>query len=403
MNLTRAQEGFLFLVKTEFNDGYNESRNNSLITDYTVAEWNEIYLYASKHSLGGTLYPTARCCSNIPASVLAGFKNDANRTVSGSIMLGSFANIIMRKFELAGIPSVIMKGPAISRYYPIPEYRKSGDSDIGVLPDDYDKACSILESNGFELERITTLHGEYTRDGLKVELHRLMVEPLPEEQANKYLVPVYSTGINNRVTMSIDSKLSFMTFPDDINGLEILLHMLQHFIMGGFGIKLLCDWMVFIRSISDSKIVDDVITHLDKLGLRTFASTCTWICKEYLGLTSANADLFISDDINADTANSLLLDAINAGEFQNKKPEYMVVLDDNSIGSLIRQFHYQMKHNHPKASKCILLWPILWVITLVVFVWNNMFLRKVKTSDIIKGALHRADDVSTGSLNLFKK
>lgn len=403
MQLTRVQEALLFLVKTEFTDGYNKSVKDIIPTDYTATEWDEIYSLASKHSLCGTIYPTARCCSNIPAAILANFKNDANRAVSSAIYLGSFAKIIMTKFDIAGIPSVIMKGPAISRYYPIPEYRKSGDSDIAVLPEDYEKACSILEQNGFELERATSLHGEYKKDGLKVELHRLMVEPLPEEDVNKQLVPIFSAGIKNHTTMTIDPKLSYAVFPDDINGLEILLHMLQHFIMGGFGVKLLCDWMVFIKHITDTSVTNSILTYLEQFGLRTFAGTCTWICKEYLGLSSEKAAPFLIDDISIDTANSLLTDALEAGEFQNKKPEYMVVLDDNSLGSLIKQFHYQMKHNHPKASKCVLLWPALWVITLVVFIWNNMFLRKVKTSDIIKGALHRAEGVSTGSLNLFKK
>lgn len=403
MELTAVQKALLLLVKTEFTEGYNGLKRPSLSVGLTPSQWNELLSLLRSHSMSSTVHQTIRFCTDIPQNIIQEIKKDTDKTVLSTLYLGSFSNIIIKKLEAAGIHCVMMKGPAISRYYPIPEHRKSGDADIAVLPEDFERACAILEANDFTMIRLTSLHGEYEKDGMKIELHRLIVEPLPEAKINSRLAEIYREGIENRTEFKIDELLPYKVFPEAINGLEIILHMLQHFIMGGFGIKLLCDWMVFAKHISSPEVCSALLSYLDELGLLTFVETCTRICVNHLGLEAEKGAPFIASYSDDKTADMLLLDAINAGEFQNKNPEYMVVLEDNSIVSLIKQFHYQMKHNHPKASKCVLLWPALWVITLIVFINNNKKLRHVKTFDIIKGAMNRAEGVSSKSLKLFVK
>ena len=49
-----------------------------------------------------------------------------------------------------------------------------------------------------------------------------------------------------------------------------------------------------------------------------------------------------------------------------------------------------MKMNHPKASPYVILWPALWVITLVVFLRNNRKLNRGKVRDILRNAGDRS-------------
>jgi hypothetical protein len=55
----------------------------------------------------------------------------------------------------------------------------------------------------------------------------------------------------------------------------------------------------------------------------------------------------------------------------------------------IREFHHPMHLNFPKAGKCFLFWPVLWVITLVRFLRNNRRVRAVSGRELLKSAGQR--------------
>lgn len=49
-----------------------------------------------------------------------------------------------------------------------------------------------------------------------------------------------------------------------------------------------------------------------------------------------------------------------------------------------------MKINHPRTSPYVILWPALWVITLVVFLRNNRKLNRGRARDILRNAGDRS-------------
>jgi len=56
--------------------------------------------------------------------------------------------------------------------------------------------------------------------------------------------------------------------------------------------------------------------------------------------------------------------------------------------------------NYPKAGRCFVFWPLLWVATLVRFVRNNKNFRKTATWDILKEASRRSRIMK--EIRLFK-
>ena len=64
-----------------------------------------------------------------------------------------------------GIPFVVMKGMSAAYYYPHPLFRSSGDIDILVKRDDFNRAAELLQKNNYQLKLdITDVshHNEYT-------------------------------------------------------------------------------------------------------------------------------------------------------------------------------------------------------------------------------------------------
>lgn len=68
----------------------------------------------------------------------------------------------------------------------------------------------------------------------------------------------------------------------------------------------------------------------------------------------------------------------------------MVMMRGTGLLDYIREFHHQMHLNFPKAGKCFLVWPVLWVITLVKFLYNNRKVRNISTKEILKEAKRRS-------------
>ena len=71
----------------------------------------------------------------------------------------------------AGIRTVVLKGFAVSRLYPVPEHRPCGDLDC-FLCGDYERGNRVAEQVGAEVKRDYYKHSHIVFRGLTVENHR---------------------------------------------------------------------------------------------------------------------------------------------------------------------------------------------------------------------------------------
>lgn len=89
-------------------------------------------------------------------------------------------------------------------------------------------------------------------------------------------------------------------------------------------------------------------------------------------------------------AEDFLRDVFAAEEFGGADKDRMVIVQKNSLGAYFKEFHYQMKMNHPKASPYVVLWPALWVVTFAVFLHNNRKFHRGRMKDILRSAGDRS-------------
>ena len=193
---------------------------------------------------------------------------------------------------------------------------------------------------------------------------------------------------------------------DAFHAYELLLHMLQHFLRAGFGVKLLCDWVVLWNREVDEKNREQYLKLVKESGLKGFSDTITRACIKYLGLKRENVlwmEPYPTDknreDVDKDTE-LFIKELEDAEEFGSSKNR-MVALRGNGLFDYVREFHHQMHLNFPKAGKVFLLWPVLWIITLVRFLRNNKKIRSVSGRELLENAGKRGKLVS--NMKLFKK
>lgn len=310
-------------------------------------------------------------------------------TAKQSYRLLFLTRCLVRTLEAAGVPVLVLKGSGAAELYPVPEMRKSGDVDM-LIPEDWlETARELLAKKQFLVKE--SQHANHhlafgSKDGIDLELHTMLAEPFRDSRINQTmqrLLPDYFEKKEYKECMGV--RLPVPSEPHQ--ALQLLLHMLQHFLRAGFGMKLLCDWVVFWNRDEVQGIVPEFQKLAESCHIREFADTITMVCKEFLGLRQ---DLPMGGSRDRKLAEEFLQDVFAAEEFGKADKDRMVIVQENSIWAYIKEFHYQMKINHPKASPYVVLWPALWVITLVVFLRNNRKLNRGKVKDILRNAGDRS-------------
>lgn len=321
-------------------------------------------------------------------------RESAVKTVQQSYRLLFLTRSLTKRLEERGVPVIVLKGVGAACWYPFPEYRKSGDVDLLLeRGETAAEAVRVLSELGYEVKEEQHANHHVAcagPEGIDVELHTMLAEPFDDENVNKIMEELQEDCFRRRTCREV-MGVPVPVAPDDIQALELLLHMLQHFLRAGFGLKLLADWVVFWNGEHPEGSRESFLELAEKCGLTGFAKAVTLVCETYLGLEPEK--LYPAgawEDLPKEYAEEFLTDIIQAEEFGKADPARMVALRRRSLVNYLREFHYQMRMNYPEQSKKKWLWPVLWIRTLRVFLQNNRRLKRGSLRGIIKSAGDRA-------------
>ena len=364
--------------------------------------WEEILGLAQAHAVLPLLYPLVEQGYPMPESVRCRLEHESRRTVQQSYHLMFLTHYVVNGLEEAGISSVVLKGVAAAGAYPVPELRKSGDVDVLLLePEQRERAEGILQGMGFA--RKPGENGNHhkvwrTDEGIDVELHVMMAEPFDSEKVNCFLRE-HMDQIRWRTQVVHVMGLDFPVLEKGDHAFQLILHMLQHFLRAGFGLKLLCDWVVLWNGEVSQREREEYLMGIRQTGLEGFSDMITSLCAEYLGLHRERAKRILTGTFQG-PLEVFMREILDAEEFGLNEESRMVVLRGNGLMDYIREFHHQMRLGYPGASRILLLWPVLWAVTFVKFCWNNRKIRRISFFEVIKRTKERSR--YTKELHLFK-
>jgi hypothetical protein len=298
------------------------------------------------------------------------------------------------------IPVIVLKGAVTASFYPVPELRKSGDVDLFFSKEvDVKKVKQVMQEAHFTIEK--EQHANHhlvctSPEGLDVELHFMVSEPFSYAKINHYLEKEKEQFQKHQIV--IDSMgVSLPALEKPYHAFQLLMHMLQHFLYAGFGLKLLCDWVVIWNTEWTPEEKKCFLKLTNESGTRKFAELITAVCVKYLGLKKEQVS-FLSLDY--EWAKQFLMDILEAEEFGLGDTNRMVMMSGSKPTDYIREFHHQMHLNYPKLGRIIVFWPILWSLTLQRFLVNNRKVRHTSAFSILKKAGSRSKLME--SLRLFE-
>lgn len=365
-------------------------------------DWNRFLELARCHAVLPLLYSMSET-DEIPGVVRQSIASESRRTVQQSYRLMFLTHYIVDKLEREGIRAAVLKGVAAAGCYPVPELRKSGDVDL--LLADVEK-CSeaerIMAAEGFRKNggQHAGHHQVWrTEEGIDIELHIALAEDFDNRMINDILCRQLDV-MAGRVRRETVMGLRFPVLADGDHAYFLLLHMLHHFLRAGFGIKLLCDWVVFWNGCHSETEIRRYLDQIAETGLEGFSDMVTCLCVRYLGLSEECADRICRRTFSSRECQEFMRDILDGGEFGMREGERMVVVRGRGPAGYMREFHHQMRLNFPEKSKIPAFWPALWIATAARFLRNNRKHRGISTFRVLKKAGERGKTLQ--SLELFR-
>ena len=185
------------------------------------------------------------------------------------------------------------------------------------------------------------------------------------------------------------------------HGLILLLHTSHHLTGEGIGLRHLCDWAVFVASMTDEEFRQLFEEKLKAIGMWRFARLLTQTCIRYLGCPARPWTGKEEPDLTA----AMIRDIFDGGNFGNKeekrKQEAYLISNRGKDGVGKRSILWQLaasmnevvRTHMPAAQKFPVLLPLGWV-----FYGGRYWIRmmkgqrpKIQPREMLEGASSRRE------------
>ena len=158
--------------------------------------------------------------------------------------MNNFIADLITEMRKAGIYALLVKGQGIAQCYERPTWRSSGDIDLLLSEENYNKAKSFLSvlATSVEKEQEYEKHIGYTIGQWIVELHgnlRGDILTRIDNVLDKVRDDIFYGG-NVRTWMNGKTQVFLPGVENDT--IFVFTHFLDHFFHGGIGLRQICDW-----------------------------------------------------------------------------------------------------------------------------------------------------------------
>ncbi len=302
---------------------------------------------------------------------------------------------VSKRLTEAGIAHAVLKGLVYATCYPVPEYRGFGDVDILLWNrEELPYAEQTLAKAGLLPKAVQDSNHHrvlHTARGLTVELHTELVEEFDAKEMKDRLETFQIREKEHAATTEVFGK-QIPSLSVSGNLVHLMLHALQHFLLTGISLRFLTDWAVLLKNEVSPEDGAEYCAWMKYFGIKGFSDILSLACIRYLGVNSEGLEWLELPEASAmdETVEAFIREVMHCGTFGKMDASRVTAVRKRTLGGYIREFHHQMRRNHPRASKCCLLWPILWVVTLIVFLRNNRKVRKVSTFSVLQTAGERS-------------
>ena len=210
----------------------------------------------------------------------------AYRLEQQNIAMNDFISELIDKMRSADIYTLLVKGQGVAQCYERPLWRVSGDVDLFLDEENYEKAKTFLKplATSVDEEDIVAKHLGMTIDSWIVELHGTLRGGVSKRQNTMIDNIQENTFQHGKVRVWNNNGTDvFLPAPDN-DVILIFNHFVDHFYRGGLGVRQVCDWCRLLWTYRDSIDRELLEERLHKMGFLSEWKAFAALAVDYLGM-----------------------------------------------------------------------------------------------------------------------
>ena len=255
-----------------------------------TADWQAIYQMAARQGLLAVLWDVV---AQLPKECLPPRELKLRWALSAEGIAERYgrqravAAELAERWSEAGLRPFVLKGFAVSRYYPVPEHRECGDFDC-FLGAGRDKADEVAEAAGAEIERpVGYKHTHMRHRGVMIENHRFCVGIRGSRQTKAFERLLESLLAEVKQPECVGGTCIGIA-PGMFNALFLNWHALTHFLLEGIRFRHIYDWACLVAAEQHRLDWDRFYAVCEQYHLRRFVDAMTAMAVRYCGVQITN-------------------------------------------------------------------------------------------------------------------
>lgn len=347
-------------------------------------DWNEIYILAVRHQLVSLIYSAIVKLNKLgigpKKEIMTKWKNAAAKSLIDEELSIKKLEKVLEDLATTKTPIVLLKGLIIRNYYPMPQMRTMGDADIFIDNKHMETVRNLLLKFGYKNVASDFKHSMFTSEGLlDIEVHTSLVK-----QQYKHKTLKWEDTIWNGICpiKKYNSQLYCLSLEDHL--IYLCLHMANHLMSAGFGLRQLCDLVLYVKANDASINWVSFNKKIDMIGIVKFVNVLFTICNKLF-----NADMkVLCNGINSEKQVRYMIDNIIKGGIFGKEivrnvsnAHYLDTLSEKPEASMpnkfVRSMHLLfppfrvMKYKYKYVRRVPLLLPISWVHRVINYMFRK--------------------------------
>ncbi len=294
------------------------------LTPYQDIKWKEVYRLATEQSvLGLVLAGLEHSDVKPPQVLLLQWIGEVQVIEQRNKDMNAFVAHLIEKLRKTDIKALLVKGQGVAQCYEKPFWRVSGDVDLLLSDENYQKAKELLIPLGevTESEDVAKKHLALKINGFDVELHGKMpfgISCRADDVVDEVLEDSLLKGGVGK--WSVDETDVFMPNPSN-HILIVFTHFLRHFFIEGVGLRQICDWCRLLYTYRDTLNYGLLEQRIKRAGLVSEWKAFGALAIEYLGFPKDSMPL-LNVDLNANLkrkADRIMELVLECGNFGHNK------------------------------------------------------------------------------------
>ena len=255
---------------------------------YGEIDYEKILRYSEEQSVVGIVTAGLEHVADkkVTQDILLQFIGETIQLEHTNTAMNTFVKQLVHQMKEADIYTILVKGQGIAQCYERPLWRTSGDMDLLLEDDNYEKAKAFLGSLSTKIDKEgkNGKHLGMTIGQWEVELHGKLYTGL-SRKVDMGLKDIYeNTFYRGCVRLWDNHGVTIHLLGKENDVVYVFSHILQHFYKGGIGLRQICDWCRLLWFFKESLDHNLIETRIREMGLMSEWKAFGMFAVENLGM-----------------------------------------------------------------------------------------------------------------------